>query len=131
MEQLRLRDERVRLVELDVQRITEDYRRLREDVLPALRLAKDAQQPLPNTSQFESAVYPPSAPPSSTLSVGGGQSSGGLGRQFSARKITVGPSASASKNGSSPTHLQMSHERSALEQSLDPQAAAERAVVSS
>ncbi|KKY33821.1 putative protein kinase regulator ste50 [Diaporthe ampelina] len=48
VEQLRLRDERMNLFEQDFRKLAEDFRRLREDMLPALRLAKDAQQPLPN-----------------------------------------------------------------------------------
>ena len=50
VEQLRLRDERMSLMEQDLRRMTDDFRRLREDMLPALRLAKNAQQPLPNVS---------------------------------------------------------------------------------
>jgi hypothetical protein len=95
-------------------------------MLPALRLAKDAQQPLPNVSNnqtyaFEATISPPAPTPSSS------QSTGGLKRQFSTKKVILGPTP---KNNS-PTHLQTSHDRSIVEQTLDPSSAAERAVLSS
>jgi hypothetical protein len=125
VEQLRLRDERMNLIEQDMRRMTDDFRRLREDVLPALRLAKDAQQPLPNLSgssqgyNYDTATLsppaptPPPGPPS------------GMKRQYSQRKILIG----ATPQKSSPT--QPTHERSIAEQTLDPASAAERAVLSS
>lgn len=124
VEQLRLRDERMSLLEQDLRRTTEDFRRLREDMLPALRLAKDAQQPLPNVSgssqayTFEPTLSPPVPTPP-------GQGPGpGVIRSYSQRKILIG----ATPKGSSPT--QPTHER-LMEQTLDPANAAERAVMSS
>ncbi|KAK4123405.1 hypothetical protein N657DRAFT_656647 [Parathielavia appendiculata] len=125
VEQLRLRDERISLFEQDLRRLTEDFRRLREDMLPALRLAKDAQQPLPNVNNgptYESTLSPPAPTPSTA-----GQSSAGLKRQYSTKKIMLGTTPKAT----SPTHLQTSHDRSIVEQTLDPSSAAERAVLSS
>lgn len=127
VEQLRLRDERMNLLEGDLRRITDDYRRLREDVLPALRIAKEAQQPLPNlTTSGQAYTYeggtiissPGPTPP-------GGTGVGGVKRQYSQRKILIG----ATPKSSSPT--QAGHERSIAEQTLDPSSAAERAVLSS
>ena len=73
VEQLRLRDERINLIEQDLRRMTEDFRRLREDMLPALRLAKDAQQPLPNVNNGPSyngyegmTISPPAPTPSAS-----------------------------------------------------------------
>lgn len=125
VEQLRLRDERMALLEQDLRRITEDFRRLREDMLPALRLVKDAQQPLPNLNNdqaYENSMSPPAPTPSTA-----GQSSAGLKRQYSTKKIMFGSAPKAT----SPTHLQTSHDRSIVEQTLDPQSAADRAVLSS
>ncbi|KAH6658199.1 SAM domain-containing protein [Truncatella angustata] len=129
VEQLRLRDERMSLVEQDLQRLTEDYRRLREDMLPALRLAKNAQQPLPNLSgrdnqgyAYESSTISPPAPTPSSL-----QSGGGLNRQYSTKRIVLG----TTPKNMSPSHLQVTHERPSVEQTLDPASAAERAVLSS
>ncbi|KAI1393260.1 uncharacterized protein F4822DRAFT_384096 [Hypoxylon trugodes] len=128
VEQLRLRDERMNFLEQDLRRMTEDFRRLREDMLPALRLAKDAQQPLPHLSNSQGAygyetstISPPAPTPPSN------QSSGGLKRQYSTKKIVLG---TIPKN-TSPTHLQTTHERPSVEQTLDPANAAERAVLSS
>ncbi|CAN8097412.1 unnamed protein product [Discula destructiva] len=126
VEQLRLRDERMNLFEQDFRRLSEDFRRLREDMLPALRLAKDAQQPLPHLNNGQSYSYDttisPPAPTPSTSS----QSGNSLKRQYSTKKIILG----ATPKATSPSHLQTTHERS-MEQTLDPSNAAERAVLSS
>ncbi|EGS20810.1 uncharacterized protein CTHT_0026480 [Thermochaetoides thermophila DSM 1495] len=116
VEQLRLRDERMALFEQDLRKLTEDFKRLREDMLPALRLVKDAQQPLPAPNGYENTLSPP----------GGGQGVG-IKRQYSTKKIMLG----ATPKASSPTHLQTTHDRSMVEQTLDPQSAADRAVMSS
>ncbi|KAI1419477.1 protein kinase regulator Ste50 [Xylaria sp. FL1777] len=128
VEQLRLRDERISLVERDLRQLTEDFRRLREDMLPALRLAKNAQQPLPNvaansqTYPYETSTISPPAPNSAS-----GQSSGGIKRTYSTKKTVLGTNTMSS----SPSHLQTTHERPSVEQTLDPTNAAERAVASS
>ncbi|KAH8880458.1 protein kinase regulator Ste50 [Thozetella sp. PMI_491] len=122
VEQLRLRDERMSLFELDLRRLTEDFRRLREDMLPALRLAKDAQQPLPNLNNgtaYSETISPPAPTPSTA-----GQSGGGLKRQYSTKKIML-----SQPKTTSPTTL--THDRMLVEQTLDPSSAAERAVLSS
>ncbi|KAK5627535.1 hypothetical protein RRF57_003250 [Xylaria bambusicola] len=125
VEQLRLRDERISLVERDLRQLSEDFRRLREDMLPALRLAKNAQQPLPTVAadsqnySYEPSTISPPAPTSAS-----GQSSGGIKRTYSTKKIVLGPNAMSS----SPSHLQTTHERPSVEQTLDPTSAAERAV---
>lgn len=115
-------------LEQDLRRMTDDFRRLREDMLPALRLAKDAQQPLPHLSNNQAAysyenstISPPAPTPSSN------QSSSGLKRQYSTKKIVLG----TNPKSTSPTHLQTTHERPSVEQTLDPANAAERAVLSS
>ena len=115
------------MVESDLRRLTEDFRRLREDMLPALRLAKNAQQPLPNLNNnqnygYESSTISPPAPTPSSV-----QSGGGLKRQYSTKKIVLG----TTPRNESPTHLQTTHERPLVEQTLDPASAAERAVLSS
>ncbi|ATY59687.1 MAPKKK cascade kinase regulator Ste50 [Cordyceps militaris] len=126
VEQLRLRDERMNLLEGDLRRMTDDFRRLREDVLPALRIAKDAQQPLPNvTSGGQGYTYEAGNISSSGPTPPGGSTGiGGVKRQYSQRRILIG----ATPKSSSPT--QAGHERT-IEQTLDPASAAERAVLSS
>lgn len=126
VEQLRLRDERMNLLEADLRRMTDDYRRLREDVLPALRIAKDAQQPLPNLSAgSQGYTYEAGNISSPGPTPPGGTGVGGVKRQYSQRKILIG----ATPKSSSPT--QAGHERTIAEQTLDPASAAERAVLSS
>ncbi|KAL5594571.1 hypothetical protein BROUX41_001495 [Berkeleyomyces rouxiae] len=101
MDQIRQRDDRANSLEQDLRRITEDFRRLREDMLPALRLAKDAQAPLPNVNNpsysFETAA--PSSGPGS---------SGILGRTLSTKRFqpVMAPS---------PSHMQTTHERPIME----------------
>src|SRR3954471_23164882 len=50
VEQLRLRDERMTIAEMELRRITAEYTRLREDLLPVFRTFKEGQ-PLPYPSQ--------------------------------------------------------------------------------
>ena len=123
------------LLEGDLRRMTDDFRRLREDMLPALRLVKDAQAPLPNVSSTSTSATGYSYDSSNTLSPqtstsqsgpgGLGSSVGSVNRQYSQRKILIG----AAPKNASPT--QTTHERSIAEQSIDPAGAAERAVLSS
>jgi hypothetical protein len=116
------------LFEQDLRRLTEDFKRLREDMLPALRLAKDAQQPLPHLQNGQGYGHDATvSPPAPTPSTVGGQSGGGLKRQYSTKKIVLG----STPKTTSPTHLQTSYDRSIVEQTLDPSNAAERAVLSS
>ncbi|KAL1898297.1 hypothetical protein Cpir12675_002004 [Ceratocystis pirilliformis] len=105
MDQIRERDDRANTLEQDLRRITEDFRRLREDMLPALRLVKDVQAPLPNVSNaanpsysFETAVLPSSGPGSSGI----------LGRTLSTKRFqpVMAPS---------PSHMQTTHERPIME----------------
>ena len=105
--------------------MSDDFRRLREDMLPALRLVKDAQQPLPNLSGnnqsygYDSTTLSPPAPtPPPTQPTA-------PKRQYSQRKILIG----ATPKNASPT--QATHERTIAEHTLDPAGAAERAVLSS
>jgi hypothetical protein len=121
------------IAEQELRKITEEYRRLREDLLPVFRSFKEGQ-PLPyhpasaNNQSYNqqyaydaaSTISPPAPTPSSAQS-------GGLKRQFSTKQFFLG---STPKNAS-PTHLQQSQERSMMEQALDPANAAERAVLSS
>jgi protein STE50 len=132
MEQLRLRDERMSIAEMELRRITEEYRRLREDLLPVFRMAKEGQplpyHPPPTTTtqtnnqasynNYEASTV--TSPPAQTPQLS--QSNGGLSRKFSTKKLFLGE-----PKNPSPTQP----ERSMMEQALDPAAAAERAVLSS
>jgi hypothetical protein len=48
-EMIRVRDERIIQVEKDLRKITDEYRKLREEFLPIVKMAKDRSQPLPPT----------------------------------------------------------------------------------
>lgn len=119
------------IAEMELRRITAEYARLREDLLPVFRMAKEGQ-PLPYPSRETNnqtsynydtlnTISPPAPTPPST------QSGGGLSRNFSTKKLFF---ESTPKNAS-PTYLQSGQERSLMEQALDPANAAERAVLSS
>jgi hypothetical protein len=119
------------IAEMELRRIQAEYTRLREDLLPVFRIAKEGQ-PLPYPSQesnnqnsynydTSSIISPPAPTPSSS------QSGGGLSRKFSTKKLFF---QDTPKNAS-PTYLQSGQERSLMEQALDPANAAERAVLSS
>jgi protein STE50 len=120
------------IAEMELRRITAEYARLREDLLPVFRMAKEGK-PLPYPSQdtnnsqasynydTSNTISPPAPTPSST------QSGSGLSRKFSTKKLFF---ESTPKNAS-PTYLQSGQERSLMEQALDPANAAERAVLSS
>ncbi|KAE8441794.1 hypothetical protein EG329_004307 [Mollisiaceae sp. DMI_Dod_QoI] len=131
VEQLRLRDERMSIAEMELRRITAEYARLREDLLPVFRMAKEGQPlPPPGAGDFNNqasynydasnTISPPAPTPSSS------QSGGGLSRKFSTKKLFFDQPKNAS-----PTYLQSGQERSLMEQALDPANAAERAVLSS
>ncbi|RFU28858.1 hypothetical protein B7463_g7475, partial [Scytalidium lignicola] len=136
VEQLRLRDERMTIAEQELRRITQEYARLREDLLPVFRMAKEAQ-PLPgqpgsqqyhpiNTANqanypYDNTTVSPPAPTPSSLPSGGG-----LSRSYSTKQLYLDQPKS-----SSPTYMQSGQERSLMEQALDPSNAAERAVLSS
>ncbi|KAL4903289.1 hypothetical protein BDW74DRAFT_54069 [Aspergillus multicolor] len=47
IQSIRLRDEKIISVETELRRVLEDYRRLREELLPVFKMAKDKSQPLP------------------------------------------------------------------------------------
>ena len=47
---IQVRDEKLMLVETELRRITDDYRRLREEILPVIKIVKDRSHPLPPPS---------------------------------------------------------------------------------
>lgn len=115
---------------MELRRITTEYARLREELLPVFRMAKEGQPlPYPADANGQAAypydaqniVSPPAPTPSST------QSGGGLSRNFSTKKLFF----DNTQKTSSPTNMHAGPDRSLMEQALDPASAAERAVLSS
>jgi len=125
IQSIRLRDERIIAAEAELRKVTEEYRRLREELLPVFRIAKNQSQPLPyqppgnspdlhNYDQSNVMLPPVShgAPEKTSLS-----------RKLSTKKFFLG---STPKNNS-PTHVpQPVHEGKSMAQNtnLDPSAAA-------
>ncbi|KAJ5770210.1 uncharacterized protein N7511_002261 [Penicillium nucicola] len=128
---IQVRDEKLMLVETELRRITDDYRRLREEILPVIKIVKDRSHPLPPPS----SGGPPSGGQSSEwhdsntgtitspsqLTLNETSSSSKLVRAFSKRIHTGG----ATPKNHSPTHIPpMIHEGRSHYESLNPSAAA-------
>lgn len=123
---IEIRDRRIQHAESELRKITEEYRKLRDDLLPVFRMAKDQSQPLP--------YHPPSASPNlhnnhedvvspMVSQVPQEKTSGGLSRKFSTKRLFLG---STPKNNS-PTHMPQSIPEGkpmADASNLDPSAAA-------
>ncbi|KAH8705291.1 MAPKKK cascade protein kinase regulator Ste50 [Talaromyces proteolyticus] len=125
---IRTRDERILTLEVDLRRVTEDYRRLREELLPIFKMAKDRSQPLPYQPAIPAG--PTSSPeiyhdPLATVSPNLRAEPPALARQHSRRMHNGGTTP---KSNNSPTHIPSSiHHDGRLYSdgaSLDPSAAA-------
>ncbi|KAL4797825.1 hypothetical protein BDV19DRAFT_38312 [Aspergillus venezuelensis] len=125
IQSIRLRDEKIISVETELRRVLEDYRRLREELLPVFKMAKDKSQPLPPPTAIPTSDgYHESALTGSTLAPSSGitildRSGSIMSRNFSKRVQTP-------KNNS-PTHIPPSmHEGRTYNDgpNLDPSAAA-------
>ncbi|CAI7633353.1 unnamed protein product [Penicillium glandicola] len=103
---IQVRDEKLMLVETELRRITDDYRRLREEILPVIKIVKDRSHPLPPPSSggqssenwhdsTATLTSLPQATPTHELS-----SSSKIARAFSKR---IHPTGATPKNNS-PTH---------------------------
>ncbi|KAL8712168.1 MAG: hypothetical protein Q9220_003602 [cf. Caloplaca sp. 1 TL-2023] len=119
------RDERLIKAENALVAMTIDFRRLRDDVLPIIRMAKDRSHPLPYHPNGHSPdlqnhedVMSPMVPQAPVEKAGSS-----LSRKFSTKRLWLGNAPKSS----SPTHLPQSipENRSMAENSnLDPSAAA-------
>lgn len=101
---IKIRDERIVLAEQELRKVTEEYRKLREELLPVFRMAKDKSQPLPfhptgagidghNHDQVGVGSLSQLPQPE--------KNSAGLSRKFSHKGLMLG---STPKNAS-PTHI--------------------------
>jgi len=122
---LLLRDERIAQAEAQLTRLADDYRKLRQELLPVFKMAKERSDPLPYAPYQSSAVSPElyqpdvNSPPIATQAIPEKTS---LTRTFSKK---LGLSSTPKTN--SPTHIPNTiHEGRALSDStsLDPSAAA-------
>ncbi|CAL5873193.1 uncharacterized protein PFLUO_LOCUS7462 [Penicillium psychrofluorescens] len=119
IQSIRLRDEKLMAVEVELRRVSEDYRRLRQELLPVFKIAKDRSHPLPPPSslgQSSETFYDSQTLNSPSQLTLPDQSK--LSRGISKRTYTGG----GTPKSSSPTHIPSVHERPGS--SLDPSAAA-------
>lgn len=122
---LRLRDDRIAQAEAQLTRLADDYRKLRQELLPVFKMAKERSEPLPY-APYQNAAQSPElyqqdvvSPPITAQSVPEKTS---LTRTFSKK---LGLNSTPKTN--SPTHIPNTiHEGRTLtaENSLDPSAAA-------
>ncbi|EAW14570.1 adaptor protein STE50 [Aspergillus clavatus NRRL 1] len=127
---IRLRDEKIVSVEAEMRRVAEEYRRLREELLPVFKMAKDRSQPLPPPSSSGSAhdghydgqtLISPPPTTASTTSTLIERAASGISRTFSKRY-----NGGTTPKNNSPTYIPPSiHEGRPYNDgsSLDPSAA--------
>ncbi|KAL4778472.1 hypothetical protein BJX76DRAFT_139522 [Aspergillus varians] len=129
IQSIRVRDERLFSVETELRRVLDDYRRLREELLPVFKMAKDKSQPLPPPTAVPIPdSYHDSALSGQTLT---GQSSGItiLDRSGSiiSRTFSKRVHGGTTPKNSSPTHIPPYIHESRMYNdgnNLDPSAAA-------
>ncbi|KAL9605722.1 MAG: hypothetical protein Q9179_001105, partial [Wetmoreana sp. 5 TL-2023] len=118
------RDERIIKTETALITMAADFRRLREEVLPIIRMAKDRSHPLPyhpnhspDLLQNHEDAMSPMVPQIPTEKA----SSSSLSRKFSTKRLWLGNTPKSS----SPTHVPQSiPENRSMGDNLDPSAAA-------
>ena len=121
---IEIRDQRIQAAETELRKITEEYRRLRDELLPIFRMAKDRSQPLPYHPNSHSPDHPEENGVSPmTAQLPPDMKSTILSRKFSTKRLFLG----STPKSSSPTHIppSVSEGKSMADTStLDPSAAA-------
>lgn len=125
---IRQRDERIISAEAELRKLADDYRRLREELLPVFKIAKDRSQPLPyqprNGGSNNGHEYPNNEPiVTSPVTTQPEKLGSSLSRTFS-KKLFLG--GTTPKNNS-PTHIPQSIPEGRAyndTSTLDPSAAA-------
>ena len=120
---IEIRDHRIQAAEAELRKITDEYRRLRDELLPIFRMAKDHSQPLPyhpndnhSPNHHEDGMSPMISQLPQEQKIGSG-----LSRKFSTKRLFLG----GTPKSSSPTHISQSiPEGRQADTSLDPSAAA-------
>lgn len=106
IQSIKMRDERIVQAESELRRVTDEYRKLREELLPVFRMAKDRSQPLP--FQPSASGYSPdyhnhneglTSPVTSQAPLEKG--SGNTSRKFPTQKLFLG----STPKTNSPTHI--------------------------
>ncbi|KAG8530549.1 uncharacterized protein KY384_005052 [Bacidia gigantensis] len=120
---LEIRDHRIQAAEAEIRKITEEYRKLRDELLPIFRRAKDLSQPLPYHPNSQSPDHPEDNGASPTAPIPPEVKGSVLSRKFSKKRLFLGQTPKSN----SPTHIPQSvqEERKAMvDPTLDPSAAA-------
>ncbi|CAF9903989.1 MAG: Adaptor for signal transduction [Heterodermia speciosa] len=124
IQSIKLRDDRLVQMEAEIRRVTDEYRKLRDELLPIFRMAKDRSQPLPfpsNSPDLQQHHEDVMSPLQSQLPPEKGGSS--LSRKFSTKRLFLG----STPKSSSPTHIPQSIPEGKTmndNSTLDPSAAA-------
>lgn len=119
---IRLRDDRMEQAEAELRKLADDYRRLRQELLPVFKIVKEKSEPLPNpyhAATTSPEVYQPEVPSPNMVQTFPEKTS--LTRTFSKKLFSSTPKTN------SPTHLPGTiHEGKSYSDmgSLDPSAAA-------
>lgn len=92
-----MRDQRIQQAEIELRKINEEYRKLRDELLPVFRMAKDQSQPLP----YHPSGLSPSLHNNHDDVISPGDKTGNIARKFSTKRFLLG---STPKNNS-PTHI--------------------------
>lgn len=111
---IRQRDQRILEAEAQIQQITESFSKLREDLLPCIRMVKN-KSPLPPVSYSsasgtyddvpETQVQEP-PPPAPTPSLAPPSTGRGLSRKFSMKKLILGTTPKSSSSPTFTTHVE-------------------------
>ncbi|KAI9678724.1 MAG: Adaptor for signal transduction [Caeruleum heppii] len=118
IDSIRLRDERIIKAEAELIKITEEYRKLREELLPVFLMAKGPLPPHPEITNHQDKLTAP------TISqLGADKLGGSLSRKFSTKKLWLG---SVPKNNS-PTHPAIQETKVYDTPTIDPSEAAKAA----
>ena len=122
---IKLRDERILQAETELRKMTEEYRKLRAELLPVFRMAKDRSQPLPYQPPAGSPDFTTHEGMSSPVTLGPPpEKTTKLGRALSKKG---GLWLNATPKTNSPTHNPHTipeHKSTSDNTSLDPSAAA-------
>lgn len=122
---IKLRDDRIMQTEAQLTRLADDYRKLRQEMLPLFKQAKERSEPLPYAPSIQPTItspeiHQPDASPPVTSSSQPEPPKSSLSRTFS-KKLGLG----STPKGHSPTHLPNTiHENHTDGNSLNPSAAA-------
>ncbi|KAJ5184238.1 hypothetical protein N7492_001854 [Penicillium capsulatum] len=129
IQSIQVRDQKIMAVESDLRRLADDYRRLREEILPVIKIAKDRSQPLPPPSMLgppqETFRDSTTITSPSQLTLTDNTMTSKLGRAFSSTKR--GYTGGTTPKNNSPTHIPPSiYETRSYSDggNLDPSAAA-------